>query len=338
MTPREPIRVAFAGSDPLSELPPELLAALRPAPDITPMLTPIRVHRLATDARRLRPDVLVVDLGAVADEALNGMATLMAEWPVPILALCPADGIGDSDRRARHVGAVETMPRPALWTASYAGTVRDRVRVLGGVAVLRRPLLVQRRPGQPGRGRLVAIGASTGGPAALVVVLAGLEGIPSPVLIVQHLRTEFVRDFLDWLTRTSALPVELARHHESPVDGVAYLAPPGVHLRLGEDRRMVLDPKPPALHRPSVDQLFSSVADVMGSDGVGVLLTGMGSDGAAGLLEMRRRGGVTIAQDEASSAVFGMPRSAWNLGAVGAQLPLAQIAAAVQAATRRVPA
>ena len=333
MTTRPPVRVAFAGS----RLPPELLAAFRLAPDITPLLEPLELHRLVAYARRQRPDVVVVDLGTVADEALNGMAAMMADWPAPILALYPAGGSGDPNGHALRAGAVETMPRPAAWTAANAAAVCDRIRVLSGVAVLRRSQPVRRSPGQPGQGRLVAIGASTGGPAALAAILAGLEGVPSPVLIVQHMRPEFLPDLLQWLTRASALPIELARQHESLVDGVAYLAPSGVHLRLGDDRRTVIDASPPALHRPSVDQMFSSVAAVMGSGAVGVLLTGMGSDGAAGLLEIRRRGGVTIAQDEATSAVFGMPKCAWDLGAVCIQLPVAEIGAAVHAATRRVP-
>jgi len=332
MSRTPPIRVAFAGG----VLPVELLAAFRLAPDITALPEPLNWTRLVADTRRQRPDVVLVDLGVVADEALKGMAEMMAEWPVPILALYPSDSLGDPHGHALRVGAVETMPRPVTWTTAHAQVVCERIRVLRGVAVMPRRKPPRRRDERPGRGRIVAIGASTGGPTALATVLSGLGELPASVLIVQHLRTEFLPDFLDWLARTSPLPIELARQDDTPMEGIAYLAPQGVHLRLAATGAIVLDAKPKALHCPSVDELFNSVASVAGDEAVGVVLTGMGRDGAAGLLEMRRRGAMTIAQDEASSAVFGMPKSAWALGAVMEQLPLSEIGAAIQTATRRV--
>lgn len=325
-------RVIFAGGP----LPAELLAAFRLSPDITVLPAPREWRRLVADARRERPDVVLVDLGDVLDDALAGMAAIMAEWPVPILALYAPDGPGEPKIRALEVGAVETMPRPATWTAAHAGAVCERIRVLRGVAVIQRRKPPSRRDHRSARGRVVAIGASTGGPTALKTVLAGLGELPAPVLVIQHLRPEFMPDFVEWLARSSPLPIELAAQGEMPLEGIAYIAPHDVHLRLATTGVMVLDSEPWALHRPSVDVLFHSVASVAGGDAIGVVLTGMGRDGAAGLLEMRRRGAVTIAQDAASSAVYGMPKSAWDIGAVTAQLPLSEIGAAIQAAARGV--
>lgn len=344
MTTGPPIRVGYAGNP----LAPALLAAFRLAPDITLLIEPLELRRLTVEARRQRPDVVVVDLGSAegsadgsvsdsADEALGAMAAMMAELPTPILALYDPTGPGDPAGAALRVGAVEAMARPTSWTVADTAAVCGRIRVLRGVAVLRRRRPAQPPVGRSRRGRLIAIGASTGGPGALATVLAGLEGILSPILIVQHLRPEFLRDFVEWLGRNAAVPIELAQDRSALLDGVGYLAPTGVHMRVDDRRSIVLAATPPALHRPSVDQLFHSVAAVVGSDAVGVLLTGMGSDGAAGLLAMRRRGAVTIAQDEATSAVFGMPKAAQLLGAVGSQLPLGEIGAAIQAATRQVP-
>jgi two-component system chemotaxis response regulator CheB len=182
----------------------------------------------------------------------------------------------------------------------------------------------------------VAIGASTGGPAALAELLPALGGLRASVLIVQHLHPQLVDGFVSWMRRVAALPVVMAAHGDHPQPGVAYIAPAGIHLKLGPGRRLVLDREPPRLHRPSADELFASVAAAAPRDGVGVLLTGMGDDGAAGLLELRRRGAATIVQDERTSVVFGMPQAAMRLGAAGDVLGLAQIPAGIRAAVARL--
>jgi two-component system chemotaxis response regulator CheB len=165
-------------------------------------------------------------------------------------------------------------------------------------------------------------------------VLAGLAGLDASVLVVQHLHPDFVAGLVSWMARVSPLPVELARDGERLRPGVTYIAPGDTHLRIGPDDGIVLDPEPAALHRPSVDVLFSSLAERANGSNVGVLLTGMGDDGAAGLLALRRRGDVTIAQDEESSVVFGMPRAAQRLGAAQHVVPLDQVAPAIMRALR----
>jgi len=175
-----------------------------------------------------------------------------------------------------------------------------------------------------------------------------------PVLVVQHLHPQLVDGFVGWMQRVSALPVVVAGDGDRPQPGVVYVAPAGAHLKLAPapgaaigpvgpprtipagGRRLVLDPDPPARHRPSADELFASVAATAGGQSVGVLLTGMGDDGAAGLLALRGQGAVTIVQDEATSVVFGMPQAAQRLGAAGEVLGLGQIHGTIPSAVARL--
>jgi len=262
---------------------------------------------------------------------------LMAFSPTPILVLSAHVTGRDSTEAvdALVAGAVDVMPKPTTWSASDAEALRAHVRLVGGVAVVRHPrarLPARRTPAidpvitaTP----IVAIGASTGGPAALADVLGGLGGLGASVLIVQHLHPDFVSVLVSWMARVSPLPVELAVHGKRLEPGVAYIAPGGTHLRVDADDTIALDPSPESLHRPSIDVLFSSVAERGEGRNVGVLLTGMGDDGAAGLLALKRRGDVTIVQDEATSVVFGMPRAAQRLGAAVHVLPIDRIAATI---------
>jgi two-component system chemotaxis response regulator CheB len=178
---------------------------------------------------------------------------------------------------------------------------------------------------------LVAIGASTGGPLVLQTVLSGLPGNFSlPVLIVQHMAAGFIQGFVEWLTPTSALPLHVATHGEQILPGHAYIAPDGFQMKLELGKRLSLTKDEPENgHRPSVSYLFRSVADLCGPKAVGVLLTGMGKDGAEELKRMREKGAVTIAQDQESSVVHGMPGEAIRLEAATYVLPPHRIAAAL---------
>jgi two-component system chemotaxis response regulator CheB len=182
----------------------------------------------------------------------------------------------------------------------------------------------------------VAIAASTGGPAALAEVLGRLARLPVPVLVVQHLHDAFVASFITWLGGHSALPVSQAMPGQTIRPGQVYVAPAGQHLRLARDRTLLLSESPASVHRPSADVLFTSVAQAAGPSGIGVMLTGMGEDGAAGLLAMRQAGALIVVQDEASCAVFGMPKAALDIGAADRALPLEGIAEVILTATRRV--
>lgn len=294
---------------------------------------------------RIHPDVVAIDLPEFLEQ--QAVEQIMGSAPTPILAFGPSSpGALAFDPELIRAGAVGVIPRPSPWTPAAEAEVRRQVRLLRGVTVVRHPRGGRSSGAAPGQtprahgaggGRLVAIAASTGGPAALATVLAGLGGVRAPVLVVQHIHTDFVEGLVAWMDRVAPIPVRLAAAGEAVVSGVVYIGPGGVHLRIAAGMRLELSPDPPSRHCPSATELFLSAARAAGPGAVGVVLTGMGDDGAEGLLAIRQRGGLTIAQDEASSAVFGMPHAAQLAGAVDRVLPLEQIADAVVAATAASP-
>jgi two-component system chemotaxis response regulator CheB len=291
-----------------------------------------------------RPDVVTLDL-QIPDGGQRVIEHVMGSVPTPILVL--SDDVADRQSAAvvdaLAAGAVDVLLKPARWTDATERDLRSRVRIVAGVAVIRRrPGHTRPAPRKPApasaaaasrsRSRevtIVGIGASTGGPAALAEVLGGLAGLDACVVVVQHLHPDFVGGLVSWMDRVSPLRVELASGGERVQAGVAFVAPGGSHVRIGDDDELVLSTEPKSLHCPSVDVLFRSLAARRRGRNVGVLLTGMGDDGATGLLELRKRGDVTIAQDEATSAVYGMPRAGARLGAAVHTLPLDQIASAI---------
>ncbi|MBI5007612.1 MAG: chemotaxis protein CheB [Nitrosomonadales bacterium] len=186
--------------------------------------------------------------------------------------------------------------------------------------------------------KIIVIGSSTGGTEALKVFLSGIPAHSPAILIAQHMPELFTRSFAERLDQLSAMQVHEAGHHEKIEAGHVYLAPGHSHLlleRAGTGYRTVLNQEPPVnRHRPSVDVLFRSAAKHLGADAIGVMLTGMGKDGATAMLEMKRAGAYNFAQDEASCVVFGMPREAVAVGAVDEVVPLADMAARVLAKAR----
>jgi two-component system chemotaxis response regulator CheB len=289
-------------------------------------------------ATALEPDVVTLDLQIPDGGGRAVIEQVMATSPTPILVLSASVADRESVAAVESLvaGAVDVLPKPARWTATEEATLRARVRLVAGVAVVRRRAASSPRRPAPSSGRrrgpgmtVVGIGASTGGPAALAEVLAGLRDLPAAVLVVQHLHAEFVGGLVSWMERASPLRVGVAASGDELRAGTVLIAPGDRHLTVDADDRVVLATDPPSLHRPSVDVLFSSLAARSGGRNVGVLLTGMGEDGAAGLLALRRRGDVTIAQDESTSVVFGMPRAAQRLGAATHVEPIDAIAAAI---------
>ena len=175
--------------------------------------------------------------------------------------------------------------------------------------------------------RIVAVGASTGGPKAIQSILHELPAtFPVPIVVVQHISPDFVLPLVEWLRNSVALPVDVAADGAVARPGHVYIAPGDRHLTVGRRGRLTLDQSPP-IHacRPSIDPLFASVAEVYGPTAIGVLLTGMGVDGAQGLSHLHKRGGRTIVQDETSAVIFGMPRAAIEKNAAEVVLPLAKI-------------
>lgn len=315
-----------------------LLRALEAEGDIT-VVAQLGSALAPRAARTLRPDLVAVDVtasSASVESCLGAIDQVMAHSPVPILVLHPREAEGGRvPREAIAAGALECIVRPSSWEDADARRLRSRVRMLRRVPVIRHTrgrLVTAASRGMP----VVGIAASTGGPPALSTVLGGLGGLRAAVMVVQHIDDRFLGGLVDVLRRSSALQVEVAEDGMALREGCVHIAPPGVHLALGSPRRVVLSADPPALHRPSADVLFRSIATHAAGAGVGVVLTGMGDDGATGLLALRQCGGAVIAQDEASCAVFGMPRAAHQRGAVDRFTALDGVAAAVQAAVARV--
>lgn len=294
-----------------------------------------------------KPDVVTMDLelpGEQAGRAGGILATegIVAVAAVPILVLSAHAG-GREDTlaiEALAAGAVDCLPKAAPWGTDAGAGLRRRVLVLSRLQMVHRT--GRGRPalnGTPaGRGVVVALAASTGGPSALRTVVEALRDIPAPILLVQHIHAEFADSFATWLQAASGVPSHLATHGEHPQPGHVHVAPPELHLRLGPRGTLQLDPRPERISRPSCDELLLSVAAEAGPLGVGAVLTGMGDDGARGLLALRERGGATFAQDGASAAVDGMPRAARELGAVQRSLPLDDLGPALAEAVRRVAA
>ncbi|XAS66785.1 chemotaxis protein CheB [Micrococcaceae bacterium Sec5.7] len=287
---------------------------------------------------RENPDVIILGLSTSDGSGQYFIEQVMALTPTPILVLSSRieDRHSPSAVEALVAGALDALPAPGCWSTELETRLRRTVRQISKVQAIRHPRgglakIPRADPPKPGSGRqaVVAVAASTGGPKALATVLAGLRGLNAPVLVVQHLHPDFTGGLLDWMTRASALPVEIANHNSVARPGRVYLAPGGVHLRLAANLRLELATVPVMIHQPSADELFRSVAEQAGSAGVGVIMTGMGHDGAKGLLEIHRKRGQTLGQDQASCAVFGMPQAAQRLGALTSLLPPEQIATAI---------
>ena len=311
---------------------------------------------------QLRPDVVTLDLNIPDGGGQHALEQIMANTPTPVLVLSSTVRNDTSAPAVEALvgGALIAVPKPLRWTPALETELRRSVRTIRNVPVIRHPRGRLRNrtttSGAPASGpaairppattqssdtgkavesSVVAIAASTGGPPALATVLAGLRGLRAPVLIVQHIHPDFVQGFVDWMARIAPLPVVLAQNGQALRNGYIHIGPGGTHLRVGAGRKIELATRPHTVHRPSADELFASVAMHVRQDGIGVLLTGMGDDGAKGLAAMHQRGARTIAQDAETSAVYGMPRAAKELGAVDEQLPLTEIAAAIMRAAAR---
>jgi len=297
-------------------------------------------HAAAALARRHRPDVITMDLNMPEADGYAGIARIMADTPTPILVLTanPSEAVGF---RALSLGALDILEKPQATTDldGYGRQLRSRLRLLAGVKVIRH-LRGLRAEGEPpprraARADLVVIGASLGGPRALVSLLRGLApAFPAPIAIVQHIADGFTEGLAAWLAAETRLDVREARDGQPLAPGRIVLAPSGRHLVVSEGAVRLSDAPPVETFKPSVTPLFLSAARHFGASVAGVILTGMGRDGAEGLRAIRAAGGATLAQDEATSAVFGMPRAAIELGAVDRVLPLEDIPRALVELTR----
>lgn len=292
-------------------------------------------------AQALRPDLVTLDMMLPVMTGVAATEYIMAHCPTPILIVSASINRGELHRTydALAAGAVDVLEKPngaeapGEWEARFLAAAKRtaRIKVITHPRARLAPLSSPEITRAWGKTGLIVIGTSTGGPAAVLELLRALPSpFPAPLLLAIHIGEPFGAAFAEWLDAQSAHRVALAIDNEPVAAGPGMrVAPPNRHLAVEAGRLRVIDGPERNSCRPSVDVLFESVAREIGAAAAGCLLTGIGRDGAAGLLAIRQAGGVTIAQDEASSVVYGMPREAARLGAAQRVLPLAAIGPAL---------
>jgi two-component system chemotaxis response regulator CheB len=290
----------------------------------------------------LRPDVITLDIEMPRMDGITFLKKLMRYYPLPVIIVSSLTRKGGSlAMEALSIGALEVISKPssAYSVGEMSVQLIDKIKAVAGVTVGPR----KERP--PDRGiqaklgskalsrttrKVIAIGASTGGTEALKVVLTKMPRNAPGVLVVQHMPAHFTTSFAERLNELSAMTIKEAGDGDSLVNGLALIAPGNYHMllnRSGANYYVRVKKGPLVNHqRPAVDVLFHSVANYAGNNAIGVILTGMGSDGAQGLLKMKEAGARTVAQDEKSCIVFGMPNEAIRLGAAEKVVPLEHIA------------
>ena len=321
-------------------------------------------------AAKLKPDVITMDVHMPKVDGLEATRRIMSETPTPIVVISAID---PKDVRlsfeALDSGALAVLAKPTGPTApdfsQRAAEIVGTVKTMAGVRVVRRrpklrpgaapaatplrasaaapaapagapPAVVSARPAVRRKIDIVAIGSSTGGPDALGKIIGALPGdAPVPIVIVQHITVGFHQGLVDWLNNVTPLRVRLGADGESLAPGDVVIAPGEHQMAVAAGRRLKLTSEGPVGgHRPSATYLFNSVARAYGGSALGVILTGMGDDGADGLVALRNAGGWVIGQDEATCVVYGMPREAALRGAVSEVLPLPEIPGGIVAAWR----
>jgi two-component system chemotaxis response regulator CheB len=310
------------------ELEPVLQGELRPTGP------PVAPASALEAVRRLSPDLVLVEVLGESPDVTKLVERVMSDVPRPIVLMARGPAARQAAFGLLAAGALDVL---ALSEPLDVSALRRQLMLLAGVTVVRHPKGRKRRtsaglpalrPDYP----LVAIASSLGGPRALVEVLGELPAqFAAPIVVCQHITPGFTDELAQWLATETRRRVHEAVDGQQLVRGEVFVAPAHLHMRVGASGRVRLDDGAPVGgFKPACDVLLSSVAESFGPRAIGVVLTGMGRDGALGLLEIRRRGGRTIAQDEASSVVFGMPGEAVALGAAEAVLPLDQIAAQLE--------
>ncbi len=291
---------------------------------------------------KVQPDVICTDLHMPQMDGLEFTSEVMALYPRPILVI--SSWVHEEDNphvfQLLEAGALDIFPKPSAGLSTDNKLLNqeliNKIQILAGVKVFKKkrkpPSQVKRLETFSSKSylkpKIVAIGASTGGPQVINELFAQLPSdFPVPVICVQHICLGFLQGFIDWLATSCRLPIQIAQPRDTPKPGTIYFPPEQQHLELDDKGRFICSNSPPLDgHRPSVTVTFKSVAKFYGRATVGILLTGMGRDGAEGMQYIAQAGGLTIAQDEATSVIFGMPKEAIDLGAAKLVLPIQAIA------------
>ncbi len=293
-------------------------------------------------AAALKPQLITMDIYMPEMDGLSAIQEIMAAHPRPILVVT-SDKNSKLAYRALACGALDVIEKPRIVDdgspESYAELL-DRVKLLSKVKVIthvrgRRAVWSDQFPAfkdEAAAPYVVGIGASTGGPSAMAKILSQIDPrLPAGIVIVQHLSEGFTQGLVQWLDEIARIKVKEAMHGDLIEPHTAYVAPADSHAEIAPGGRITLSKKPLVNgHRPSADLLFSSMATAYGARAVGIILTGMGADGAHGLLDLRTAGGHTIAQAEEGCLIFGMPKVAIELGAAERVVPIDAIAEAVR--------
>ncbi len=295
--------------------------------------------------KEFSPDVVTMDVNLPDYDGFTVTRLIMEECPVPIVIISAVYSSSDAELgfRLLDTGALAFHDKPAINSSDFSDRMAEivmSVRLMSEVRVVRRKSRFSRMANPPfakfsssiststdSTGKVVCIGASTGGPQAVKQVLMSLPiDFCAPVLVIQHISGGFTEGMVNWLKDNTGHNIKIAEHGEKLTSGVVYFGPEGKHLEINGEREIRLTNSPPVNGiRPTVSALFESAAHNLGSSVVGVLLTGMGRDGADELLDIRRCGGHTIAQDQETSIVFGMPGEAVKIGAAIKILPIDRI-------------
>lgn len=298
----------------------------------------------------LNPDLVIMDIHMPVMNGIEATKEILKTSQPAIVAFTTEDK-AEVGYKCLEAGALEIIRKPNLaeMTAKYIQEFCDRLAVISDthrLAQMRGDVVTAKNNASPaktptGDYEVLAIGSSTGGPTAIQTVLKGLgSSFPLPVLVTQHIDEDFDVQFVKWLSETTNMKVELAKSGIEPQKGCVYVAPAGSHLTVSPDssgkKVLILNNDSP-IHflRPAVDKMFSSVADVYKEKAFAVLLTGMGKDGADGCSEIIEKGGFTVAEDESTCVVFGMPKAAIDKGAVSVVIPLGEIADYIKANIRK---
>jgi len=293
-------------------------------------------------AAQLRPDLVTMDIDMPMMNGIEATAEIMKNSPVPIVVFS-GDVTDEVSFTAFKAGAADVIAKPDLdcfYNGEFTASLINRFKAVvkpgsGGVSGA-----VRRQSGEalprPGTVDAVVLGASTGGPVAVKTVLAALPAsFPVGVALVQHIEARFAEGYAKWLDNECALSVRLARGDDHFEPGTVIVAPGDRHLVMIGKTLAIDDGPKVGSHRPAVDRLFESAAATLGDRLVGVLLTGMGRDGADGCVAIRDNGGFTIVQDQATSFIYGMPKAAAEAGGASVVRPLGEIAGLLEEVTRR---